>query len=214
MNYGTRKNKIAYRCPACGVATVGLLGGLGSISDLLRLKCECGESALDIKKQNDGKLHLSVPCVYCKDGHGYTLSADITAREGVTSLGCPLSGMDILFIGDGEELSERLDRSAGELSLLMQSFEAEELSDIQPQDMSEDECPPDPAIYDTINFILRDLEAEGAVKCPCGDGKFDLRFCDEGIQVYCERCGASHTFYARSMSMAEEYLTIDSITLS
>lgn len=95
----------------------------------------------------------------------------------------------------------------------MTSLEAEDVSDIQPQDVGEDSMPPDPAIYDTLNFVLRDLEAEGAVKCPCEMGEYDLRFTDEGMQVWCKSCGATYDFYAKSVSVAEEYLTIDSITL-
>ena len=71
--------------------------------------------------------------------------------------------------------------------MLMASLEAEELSDIQPQDMAETEILPDPAVYDTLRFILKDLEAEGKVQCPCGEGPYDLRFTQDGMQAYCER---------------------------
>ena len=98
-------NHIAYRCPECGVATVGLLGGLGSIADLLRLRCECEKSGLDIQKTKDGKIHLSVPCVYCKDAHGYTLTPEILTRDEPLRLSCPFSGMDIFFLADGEKIT-------------------------------------------------------------------------------------------------------------
>ncbi len=208
-----RRKQIAYRCPDCATATVGFLGGLGAISDMLRLKCACGESALDIKRLPDGRISLSVPCVYCKSNHTYTVSPDVMQRDELTKFSCPYSGMGIAFIGDEGEISHEIDNSAEELSRIMASLEAETLSDIQPQDILEDSVPPDPSIYDTLNFILRDLEAEGAVKCPCGEGKYDLRFTDDGMQVYCEHCGATYNFHARSVSVAEEYLTLDSITL-
>ncbi len=213
MNKAVR-NHISYRCPECGVATVGLLGGLTAVTDLLRLKCECGGSALDIKKQSDGKVHLSVPCVYCKDQHGYNLSNEVVLRPELTRLGCPFSGMDIAFIGEGEAISGELQRTADELSRIMASLDAEELKDIQPQDMSEDEYPPDPAIFDVLNFVVKDLEAEGQIVCPCNAGRYSLRFTDDGMQVYCEECGATYDFHARSVSVAEEYLSLDSITLT
>lgn len=212
MNNTLRRNQVAFRCHGCGGATVGFLGGLTKVSDLLRLKCECKESALDIKKQNDGKLHLSVPCVYCRDNHGYTLSSDILLREGETKLPCPFSGIDILFVCDESKMSEALEKSASALSQVMTAFDAETVYDIQPHDAG-DEGPSDPAIYDTLNFLVRDLEADGKVSCPCGRGKYDLRFTDEGAQVYCENCGCAYDFYAKSMSSAEEYLTLDSIML-
>ncbi len=208
-----RRTQIAYRCHGCGTATVGFLGGLGAVSDMLRLKCECGESALDIKKQPDGKVMLSVPCVYCKSNHSYMVSPDVLLRDEPTRFNCPYSGMGITYIGDEETVSSEVERSAEELSRVMMSLEAESLSDIQPQEIAEDSVPPDPSIYDTLNFLLKDLEDAGAVKCPCGEGEYDLRFTDDGMQVYCKRCGASYDFHAKSVSVAEEYLTLDSITL-
>ena len=208
-----RLNHIAYRCPECATATVGLVGSVESLGDLIRLKCGCGESALDIKKERDGKIHISVPCIFCKDSHGYKLSPEILSRDTVTKLGCPFSGMDIAFIGDGEAITHELDRTAEELSRIMASLEADDVKDIQPHDIDEAECPPDPAIYDTINFVVRDLEAEGAVKCPCMSGKYGLRFTDTGMQVYCENCGASFDFFGLSPGIAEEYLSLSEITL-
>ena len=209
----TKRTQIAYRCPECAVATVGFLGGLGAVSDMLRLKCSCGESALDIKKQNDGKINLSVPCVYCKSNHSYVVSPEVMRREEMTKFSCPYSGMGIAFIGDEESVSKELEGAAEELSRIMTSLEAETLSDIQPQDVGDDSVPPDPAIYDTLNFVVRDLESEGEVHCPCDNGSYDLRFTDDGMQVYCKSCGATYDFFARSVSIAEEYLTLDSITL-
>ena len=208
-----KRTQIAYRCPDCATATVGFLGGLGLVSDMLRLKCSCGESALDIKKQSDGKIALSVPCVYCKSNHSYTVAPEVMRREELTRFSCPYSGMGIAFIGDENDVSGEIQTYAEDLSRIMASLEAETVADIQPQEVGEDSMPPDPAIYDTLNFVLRDLEAEGEVHCPCQMGEYDLRFTDEGMQVWCKNCGATYDFYARSVSVAEEYLTIDSITL-
>lgn len=204
---------IAYRCPECGVATVGIFEGVTKVSDLIRLKCECAGSSLDIKREKENKLHLGVPCLYCKSSHGYLISPDIAKREGATSLGCPFSGMDIAFLGTETEIGIELDRTARELDSLMKALEAEELSDIQPQDMAEAEVLPDPAVYDTLRFVLKDLEAEGRVKCPCGLGSYDLRFIEGGLQAYCEHCGASYDFHAPTPTLAEEYLNMDEIEL-
>lgn len=212
-NMNPKRTQIAYRCPDCAVMTVGFLGGLGSVSDMLRLKCSCAESALDIKNQSDDKVTLSVPCVYCKSNHTFVVSKGIMRRDELTKFNCPYSGMGIAFIGDEESVQAEGEKSAEELSRIMTSLEAETVSDIQPQEVADDSVPPDPAIYDTFNFILRDLEAEGEVHCPCRKGEYDLRFTDDGMQVYCKSCGASHDFYAKSVTAAEEYLTIDSITL-
>lgn len=209
-----KQRNIAYRCPDCGTAVIGLVGKFALHANMLRLKCSCADSAsLDVTLAKDGKIRLSVPCLFCRQNHSYVVSESLFFDKEKFLLNCPYSGMDIAFIGGEETINEELARTEKELNMLMASLEAEELSDIQPQDMPEAEILPDPAVYDTLRFVLKDLEAEGRVKCPCGDGKYDLRFIEGGIQAYCENCGASHDFSATSPSMAEEYLSLDEIIL-
>jgi hypothetical protein len=183
-------------------------------ANLLRLKCSCDKSSsLDISYTGDGKVRLSVPCLFCKQNHSYVISENIFFNRDKFLLNCPYTGMDISFIGSEEVVSEELDRTRVELERLLAQFEADELADIQPQDMNDDEILPDPAVYDTVRFIVKDLEEDGLVDCPCHQGPYDLRFCDEGIQVYCEKCGASYTFNASSPSLVEEYISLTSLTL-
>lgn len=209
-----RQRQIAYRCPECGDAVFGLIGKFALKANLLRLKCDCQKgSALDISATNDGKVRLSVPCIFCRQNHSFVISESIFFEREKFLLNCPYAGMDIAFIGDEDGVREELERTQKELERLLSDLEADELSDIQPQDMNDDEILPDPAVYDTVRFIVKDLEAEGKVDCPCHEGPYELRFCDEGIQVYCEHCGATYTFHATSPSVTEEYLSLDSITL-
>ena len=209
-----KQRNIAYRCPDCGSAIIGLVGRFALHANMLRLKCSCEEaSSLDITMTSEGKIRLSVPCLFCRQNHSYVVSESLFFDKERFLLNCPYSGMDIAFIGGEETISEELSRTEKELGMLMASLEAEELSDIQPQDMAEAEILPDPAVYDTLRFVLKDLEEEGRVKCPCGEGKYDLRFIDGGIQAYCENCGASCNFTAASPTLAEEYLTLDEIIL-
>ena len=208
-----KRKQIAYRCPACGVATVGFFGRLPAVSDMLRLKCECGEGALTVTKRAEGGIKTSVPCVYCRDEHSFIISEEVAERESSTLLPCPYSGMNILFLAEEGEMSGLLEKSATELSAIMTSLEADDISDIQPTDVDEAEASPDPAIYDVFNFLLRDLESEGAVRCPCDEGKYDLRYTSVGMEIYCTHCGASREFAAITPTMAEEYLTLSEITL-
>lgn len=208
------RQEIAYRCPHCAVATLGFLGGLHNVSDMLRLRCECGESALEIRPIDGMKVHIEVPCVYCKDTHTYVINTDILGREQPTALPCPASRHDILFIASESNMPAALERSANELSVILESFEAEDVKDIQPMDIDEAECAPDPAIYDVLNFVVRDLEDAKSLSCPCKRGPYALRFTDDGAEVYCASCGATYRFYATSAATAETYLSVDSITLS
>lgn len=214
MENTKRQRQIAYRCPECGESIFGFIGNFAREANLLRLKCNCDKSSvLDISNTNDGKIRLSVPCLFCRQNHTYTVSESIFFERDKFLLGCPYSAMDILFIGDEDAVCAELERTGKEIERLLADMEADDLSDIQPQEMNDDEILPDPAVYDTVRFVVKELEAEGEIHCPCNSGKYELRFCDGGIQVYCEDCGASYTFMASSPTLAEEYLDIKSVTL-
>ena len=209
-----KQRHIAYRCPDCGSAVVGLVGRFALSANMIRLKCSCGsDHSLDMTLAEGEKVRLSVPCLFCKQNHSYVVSEALFFDKDRFLLNCPYAGMDIAFIGDEEIVCHELSRTGDELSQLLKNLEAEELSDIQPQDMGDEEILPDPAVYDTLRFVVKDLEEEGKLKCPCGNGPYDLRFTSGGLQVWCDSCGASYDFPVLSPSLAEEYLDLDQLTL-
>lgn len=208
------KTHIAYRCPECGTVIYGFVGKFALSANLLRIKCSCGHSALDINVTNDGKIRLSVPCVFCKQNHNYVVSQSIFFGRDLFLLNCPYANMDICFMGEKEKIEKETERNANELTALLKNLEAESVKDIQPRDMDEDEILPDPQIYDTVRFLIKDLEDEGKIDCPCHRGDYDLRFVKDGIQVFCPDCGAEHIFNTEAVCASEEYLNIDSLTLS
>ena len=214
MDKSVLRQQIAYRCPACAVATVGFLGGLSAVSDMLRMKCECGGSMLEIKKESEGKIRLETPCIYCKTNHAFVVSTNVVTRSETTRLSCPYSGQDILFLADGEAMGAELERSGKELASILASFEADEVGDIQPKELDDADFEPDAGIYDVLNFLVRDLESSGDIKCPCKKGPYTLRFCDEGAEVVCDSCGAAYIFHVTSQATAEGYLGKDELILS
>ena len=204
---------VAYRCPDCGTGIYGFVGKFALKANMLRLKCSCGNSVMDMKITNDNKVRISVPCVFCKQNHSYVVSQSIFFGRDIFLLNCPYANMDICFIGAKEKTDAEIQRTEEELSRLLMNLEAESIKDMQPQDINEEDVLPDPVIYDTIRFLVKELEAEGKIDCSCHEGNYDLRFCDEGIQVYCPKCGATHTFNTQAVSASEEYLAIDYLYL-
>ena len=208
----TVKTHIAYRCPECTDAIFGFVGRYAQRADMLRLKCEKDDFALEIKT-GGGKVSLSAPCVLCRANHSYTVSEELFFSKDILTLPCPYSSVDIVFVGEREKIAEELDRTASELSMLVGSLEAEDIHELQPEYMTEDEILPEPALYDTLRFVLKSLEADGAVDCPCHSGSYDLRFFENKIQAYCGACGAAYTFNATTPALAEEYISLDKLTL-
>ena len=139
MAYIPKQRNIAYRCPGCGSAVIGLVGKFALHANMLRLKCSCGdEQSLDINL-SDSKVRLSVPCLFCRQNHSYVVSESLFFENDRFLLNCPYSNMDIAFIGDEDTVGQELSRTEAELNMLMKDLEAEELSDIQPEEMTEAE---------------------------------------------------------------------------
>ena len=208
-----KETYFAYRCPDCGDSVLALMGKFALSGDLLRLRCGCGRSYADIVAQN-GKVNLTVPCPLCKKTHAYTVAPTLLLERELFTLGCPYSpDIAVALMGDRQALDTAVQKESEKLSILLSAFEAESLSDIQPQDMNDEEILPDPVIYDTIRFLVRELEADGKATCPCGRGSYDFRFTDDGIQVVCPDCGASYEFIATSPEAANAYLTLNEIRL-
>ena len=125
-----KQRHIAYRCPECGSSIIGLVGKFALSAKLLRLKCGCeGDFSLDINVTNDGKIRLSVPCLFCKQDHTYVITEGIFFDREKFLLNCPYSGQDIAFIGDEETVEKELKRTEKEIEQLLVGLEAEELSD-------------------------------------------------------------------------------------
>jgi len=204
---------VAYRCPSCGTAVFGFVGKFALSAGMIRLKCSCGESHLDINVTSDKKLRLTVPCVFCKKGHTFTLSQTIFFERDSFLLNCPYSNMDIAFIGTKEKVDEHVLRTGEELTRLLADLEAESLKEIQPEDLDENDVLPDPTVYDALRFLVKDLEADGKVDCPCHKGEYDLRFAPDGIQVFCPDCGAVFNFTLAGDHSYENYLDLDEINL-
>ncbi len=209
----SRHTHIAYRCPECATATVGLVGEFALSASMLRLKCECGGSSLDITLTNDKRLRLSVPCVFCKDNHNFTVSQEIFFDKDLFRLNCPYASMDICYTGKKEEIDKALEENSAALEKLISDMGCESLKDIQPIDVDEDEILPDASVYDTIRLLVKDMECEGTIDCPCHSGSYDLRYAPGGIQVFCPECMASHTFDCTSAASAEEYLALSRLDL-
>lgn len=213
MNSQKKHAHIAYRCPECNDMIYGLVGETVLNSHAMRLKCTCGKTSLDISPTPDKKIKFSVPCVLCRENHNFIISPTLFFERDIFLGGCPYANVNILFIGDKEKIDYAVLQNDKTLAKLMADMGAEELEDLQPIDMDEDEILPDASVYDLIRFVVKDLEAEGKVDCPCHSGKYDLRYAPNGIQVYCEDCGAAYFFSCVSASAAEEYLNTSEIKL-
>lgn len=210
-----KQTHIAYRCPGCGYSIFGYIGAFTNTRDMLKLKCQCGESELGMNFTPDGKVRLTVPCLFCRKPHFFTVSQSVFFGQERFLLSCPYTHMDICFIGDKDKIEEELERSGQELEQLFDRLgeEADSEQDEMREGPAPEELLPDAQVYDIVRFVVKELEAEGKIECPCGEGPYETDITEHGVRVFCTHCGASRVFYVDSVSEAERFLQSDSLHL-
>ena len=204
-----KQTTIAYRCPHCGAGIMSAVGFFSLSGDMLKLKCDCGESELLIQRSRDGKIRLTVPCILCSKPHQYTVSSSLFFGRELFTLSCPYSDLNALFIGETNHVKAALAQNELELLELLEeagveSFEA----------LHRDRTLTDPQIFDIVLFVVRELEAEGQIKCRCAEGgEYEVEVLDDCIRVYCTVCGAESRLPTDSVISANAFLSADSLTL-
>lgn len=206
-----KKTTVAYRCPSCGAGVLSVVDIFALSANRIKLKCDCGGSEMDVVIQNDGKIRLTVPCIFCRKPHIFTVNRELFYGRDLFVLPCPYSDINICFMGDSNHVKAEVARS--ELELL-DMLEKNGISDLSVFD-GDDEVLPDPQVLDIVMFVIHDLDAEGKISCRCSDndGDYDVDVTDKGIRIHCRKCGAEKTVSADSSIGAYDFLNCDSLTL-
>ncbi len=177
---------LAYRCPHCGSTVFSMVGTLALSGDIIKLKCQCGASELVLENAEDGKLRLTVPCVFCPSPHRYLVSKKLVTSRELFTFPCAYSGIDILFVGSKGAVMKAVEMSDKELSELIDDTELANISD------AGDAFYGDEHIRDLILFVLGDLAEEHHIHCGCEDeGDFLVEPQRESVRVTCKKCGCT-----------------------
>ena len=210
---------IAYRCPRCGAGVLSVPGIFSLTGDLLKLKCSCGESELNIERRSDGRIRLAVPCIVCAKPHIFVLGQSSFSQRagGVFRLPCPYTGLDLCFVGGKNAVQDALQEADDDLLALMREAGLEDIEQLHAGDEMLEAREQDPQVADIVRYALRELNDEGKITCNCqnnaiADYKFRLH--DGKGTVWCEECGATVTLPLAGVTMAEDFLQRDSLELS
>ena len=213
MVLNTKQTTLAYRCPHCGSGVMTAVNLFNLKGSLVRLKCECGESAMDAELCKDGKVRLTVPCIICPTPHRFTVSENLFFNSDLFSLPCPYSDINICVMGDTNHVKAELSRTELQLLDLM---EKNGISDFSALHQEAEEALPDPQVLEIVLFVIRDLDEEGKIKCRCAEGEereYDAEVLPNGVRVTCKKCGASKTVETASLLDAHEFLNCDALEL-
>ena len=151
---------VAYRCPFCGSGVMSAVGLFGLSADMVKLKCPCGKSEMQIVRQResaaDGTVRLTVPCLLCPKPHTFTLRDAVFFSDDLFTLPCPYSDVNICFTGEINRVKAELART--ELELL-DMLEQNGIADFSALHGDERDLG-DPQVREVVLYVIRELEAE------------------------------------------------------
>jgi hypothetical protein len=214
MVLNTKQTTVAYRCPHCGTGVMSAVSPFHLRGNMLRLKCTCGKSVMEIEPAGEGKVRLTVPCIVCPKPHHYTVSEKIFFGEELFVLPCAYSDINIAAMGEINHVKAELARTELQLLDLM---EENGISDFSALHDEAEQTIADPQVLEILMFVIRDLDAEGKIYCRCekndGEGDYEVDVTPAGVTVTCRKCGAAKTLPAGSLLEAHDFLNADSLTL-
>ena len=207
-----KKTTLAYRCPSCGAGIMSVVGLFNLSADMIKLKCDCGQSATTVSYSKDSKIHLTVPCVLCPNPHHFTISTSVFFKDEIFVLPCPYSDITIAVSGEENRVKAELSRSELELIELLEKSGLNSFDELHKEQGFE----ANPEIEEIITYMIRELDEEGKIECLCPkeiEGDYEIEFLDESMIIRCKRCGAQKEINLGSIIQAHVLLEADKLVL-
>ncbi len=209
----TKQTTVAYRCPHCGGGVMSAVNPFVLKGSMVRLKCDCKESFLEVQPAAEGKIRLTVPCIICPKPHHFTVSESIFYGQELFVLPCPYSDLNICVLGETNHVKAELARAELELLDLMEKNGIESFERLHRE---AEQTVTDPQVLEIVLYVIRDLDEEGKIFCRCHadeEHEYDAEILPRGVKVSCKKCGASHTVTADSLVEAHDFLHCDALYL-
>ena len=207
----SKRSTVAYRCPSCGSGVMSAVDTFSLSADMVRLKCDCGNSEMSIVKYGKDKVRFVVPCILCPQPHNYTVSTNLLFGKDLFVLPCPYSDINIAMMGEINHVKAELSRTELELIDLLEKSGLDSFDALHSeQEMS------DPQVIEIVTYMIRELDSEGKIKCRCPEGEegdYEVEFLPEGISITCKKCGAGKLIQTASLIQAYEFLNADLLEL-
>ena len=166
---------IAYICPSCAAVT-GRLVNIFNFSGkrAQEYSCEAKECDSHIVKifEKNNKYVISVECAFCGETHIFTISKNAFWTKEFLAFTCPVSEMNVFYIGNPEIIREEVKKQEAELAdLSAEVAEVDELS----------------VLLDILSE-LNDMLDQDAIICECGSDVIMLDVDERGIVLSCGEC--------------------------
>lgn len=205
---------VAYRCPHCGKHILSLVGVFALSGDLMKLKCDCGQSELTMERENGDKIRFSLPCYLCPKPHIYTLPLSMILGRTLYAFPCKYADLPIGFVGQKEAVIAAAKQADEQLLKIMEDHQIPDFSAFAAQYREEPDAR-DAQIEDLVRFTVRDLADEKKVycNCPAHDGDYAVEFMVDSVLIYCRKCGATRMLPVTNDLTAQAFLSTDALDL-
>lgn len=205
-----KKTNVAYRCAECGSTVYGIAGAAALSGDMIKLKCSCGKSEIEIKNIGEGKLRITLPCVFCQKSHTFVISKKLLFSRELFTYPCQYTGVDICFFGSDECIREAVSESDEFLSSLLTEEQKEAFLSFGKQESIQ----VDEHKRDLIILTLGELAEDHSIICDCGkDGEFLCEAREDYVELSCKKCNCSRRFYTDSSLDTEDLFYADTVRL-
>jgi hypothetical protein len=207
-----KKTTVAYRCPSCGGGVMSIVGLFDLGADMMKLKCDCGQSAMTVIYGKDAKVRMTVPCFLCPNPHSFTVSSSVFFKDDLFLLPCPYSDISIAMTGNTNKVKAELARSELELLELLEKSGVDSFDALHKTTDSY----ANPEVVEIITYMLRELDEEGKIECACQggeEGDYELEFFENTAKISCKRCNCKKILPTDSLIAAHELLDTDKLIL-
>jgi hypothetical protein len=113
-------SRIAVKCSECGKYNIVDLN-IFKIKIPTSVRCDCGHrmfKAHICKSQ----LILDIDCIACEEQHNYSFRLKEVVKSGVDIISCPLTGMEIAFLGKDVFVDDIVNRYIDDMKELLNSI--------------------------------------------------------------------------------------------
>ena len=210
MIIDSKQTTFSYFCPGCGSNVLSTVGVFSLSAKTFKLKCPCGHSEALITVSGEDKISLTIPCLFGPKPHHFTVSRSLFFREKIFLLPCPVSGIDIGFVGRPEEIRKALSENNEKLQKMFDEMNVDDVNDLKssrgPAEGLE--------MYDSVLFTLEELSQSGKIYCSCGKGPYSVDILDGYAEVRCDECGDFEKIPLDNSIASADFLNSDRLDLT
>lgn len=176
---------IAYKCSCCGafeffdISLFQLAAGT-----LDELRCRCKETCVGLSRAGREGVKLSVPCFGCERDHVFYIQIKDILQD-VTTLSCPVTGMQQCFAGNDEWVRQSVDSVQKEMDEIIDHLGYESY------------FANSRVMLDAVNRV-HDIAEKRRLLCECGNTDIEMFMLSDAIQLVCKKCLAVETIHAAS----------------